>query len=416
MADDLAALRAEVYERRREAARLRDALFAGPDPTGTADQLAEAEQALAEAEQRRAKAERGVANRPGIIAEDRELNVLGEGTTGLVATLSVRMAQVPVSIYHLLKPETDALVQGTIDNRSNAPVRRVRVTTTIEGYAAAAVETFEISKAKPVTVNHLPTLFPDRIRGLDELTRATVTVLVEDIGGPDGITPPDQPVIELHRSQPVWLLARTSVPFMVRDPATQAWRDLTKYFGAFVTPNSPDVMAFLRKAAARHPEGKLVGYQTDDAGVEAQVKAIYDALRQDAGITYINSVVAFSPEDESTALQRVRLPAESLAHHEANCIDGVVLMASLLEAATMNAAIVVIRGHSFLAWQPRANAATWDYLETTMLGSADFEPARERARALATSLEAAATAAADPSIFRRWPIRELRSQGITPVQ
>jgi hypothetical protein len=202
---------------------------------------------------------------------------------------------------------------------------------------------------------------------------------------------------------------------MVKDPADGSWRDLTRYFGAFVTPNDPAVMAFLRAAATRHPEGKLVGYQVNHAGVEAQVKAVYDALRQDAGITYVNSVIAFSPEDDTTALQRVRRPAESLAHKEANCIDGVVLMAALLEAATMNAAIVVIKGHAFLAWQPQASADAWDYVETTMLGSADFEPARDRARQMAAALEAAATAANDPSIFRRWPVRELRAQGIVPI-
>jgi hypothetical protein len=182
-----------------------------------------------------------------------------------------------------------------------------------------------------------------------------------------------------------------------------------------VTPNDPAVMAFLRKAAARHPKGQLVGYQTDVAGVEQQVKAMYDALRQDASITYINSVIAFSPEDDASMSQRVRLPAESLADGEANCIDGTVLMASLIEAASMNAAIVVIRGHAFLAWEQQARSDKWDYVETTMLGQADYEAARDHARQLAVGLELAAKAANDPSIFRRWSIRDLRAQGITPM-
>lgn len=413
---DLGPLRAAEYDRGRAVAALRERVFMGEADDAAVEALAEAERALAGAEQARAAEERRKPERDGVIAAERELNVLGEGSTGLVATLNVRMAQVPTSVYHLLKTPDDALVQGTIANRSAAAIRRVRVTTTIDGYSTPAVETFEIAQNAEAKVHHLPTLIPERVRGLDEVTRASVTVLVEDIGGPDGFHPPAQPVIELHRSGPVWLLARTSVPFMVKDPGTGAWRDLTRYFGAFVTPNDPAVMAFLRAAAARHPEGKLVGYQVDGAGVEAQVKAIYDALRQDAGITYINSVIAFSPEDEMTAMQRVRRPAESLSHREANCIDGVVLMAALLEAATMNAAIVVIKGHAFLAWQPQEGAAAWDYVETTMLGSAEFEPARDRARQLAASLEAASIAAKDPSIFRRWPVRELRAQGITPIQ
>src|SRR5512139_3803023 len=91
-------LRAEVYERRREAARLRELVFTGPVPAGSVAALAAAEQALVEAERRRSEAERGVADRAGILAVERVSDVLGEETTGLVATLSVRMAQVPLSI------------------------------------------------------------------------------------------------------------------------------------------------------------------------------------------------------------------------------------------------------------------------------------------------------------------------------
>jgi hypothetical protein len=413
---ELPELRRAEYDRRRAAEALRAHVFTGDASAADVDALSAAEEALAGAEQERAAAERKDTTRDGVIAAERQLNVLGEGSTGLVATLEIRMAQVPTSIYHLLKAQDDALVQGTIENRSTAPVRRVRVTTVVDGYSVPAVDTYEIPKnAPPAKVRHLPTLLPDRISGLDEVTRATVTVLVEDIGGPDGTHPPDQPVIELHRSQPVWLLARTSVPFTVKDPGTETWRDLSRYFGAFVTPNDPAVMAFLRTAATRHPDKQLVGYQVGNAGVEEQVKAVYDALRQDAGITYINSVIAFSPEDGTTGIQRVRRPAESLADHEANCIDGVVLMASILEAASLNAGIVVIKGHSFLAWQPQASVDAWDYVETTMLGSAEFAPAHDRGRQVAQALEPAATAANDPTIFRRWPVRELRAQGIMPI-
>ena len=48
---------------------------------------------------------------------------------------------------------------------------------------------------------------------------------------------------------------------------------------------------------------------------------LYDALKETGKVTYVNSLIDFNPE-QGTASQRVRLPRESLADKEANCIDG----------------------------------------------------------------------------------------------
>ena len=74
---------------------------------------------------------------------------------------------------------------------------------------------------------------------------------------------------------------------------------------------------------------------------------------------------------------RTRLPRESLRHKSTNCIDGTVLMASLLEAASLQPAIVLVPGHAFVAWETWDGTDEWDYLETTMIASHDFEEARQ---------------------------------------
>jgi hypothetical protein len=410
VAAELTELLADEYDARRAVLALRQQVFGGPTSTATIKALGAAERALVAAEKKRATAEAASGDLDGVlISSDRLSNLLGADSTGLVATVNLRMAQVPISIYHLFASDTDPLVTGKIENRSTDKIRRLRVTSYIEGYSARSVDTLEVKKGSSGEFSHLPTLFVERTQTVAELTRATVNVLVEDL---------DKSNVELHRTQPVWLLARTSVPFMVRDPQTKTWRDLTRYFGAFVTPNDPAVMSFLRAVANRHPAGSLVGYQTDAAGVEAQIRAIFDALRQDADITYINSVISFAPEDGSQMTQRVRPPAESLKDHEANCIDGTVLVASLIEAMTMNAAIVVIPGHAFVAWEKSPKSDDWDYLETTMIGRKDttFEAARDQARTVAAQLQEVAKATGDETRFRRWSIRELRAQRITPLQ
>ena len=398
---DVQALLAEEYELRRDVALLR-ARAHGSDAADLSDvlqALIDAEAALVGKERERAEAE--TAEGPD------EQVTLGAESTKLEATFTTRMAQVPTSIYHLFDPATDPLVSGSIKNRSANEIRRLRVRAYLDGYSAEAVETLEIKGGREATFSLLPTLFPDRLAGIHELTRATLNVLVEDIASTTGV--------ELHRTAPVWLLPRTTAPTAVRDPQTGGFRDLTRYLAAFVTPNQPAVMSFLRTVAAHHPERKLVGYQVDAAGVALQVKAIFEALKAEANITYVNSVISFSPED-GIATQRVRLPEDSLRDQQANCIDGTVLVASLIEAASMNAAIVVVPQHAFVGWETVRDKGTWDYLETTLIGSADFATANLRARQVATKYETLATQLDDPSRFRRWSVRELRGQRITPLQ
>jgi hypothetical protein len=273
----------------------------------------------------------------------------------------------------------------------------VRVTSYVDGYSSNAIDTVELPNRGRVVVDHLPTLFRDRLRGLDELTSATVGIIVEDLDGR----------LELHRTERVPLLARTAAPFAVRDPSTGEWRDLTRYFGAFVTPNAPAVMSFLRTVADHHPDGRLVGYQVGADRVLPQVEALFAALKA-AGLTYVNSVIAFSPE-EGTATQRVRLPRESLADRVANCIDGTVLTASLLEAMSLNPAIVVVPGHAFVAWETWDGSDEWRYLETTMIASASFAEACASAEKVARHYRQLRQVSGDEARFRVWPLRQLRT-------
>jgi len=127
-------------------------------------------------------------------------------------------------------------------------------------------------------------------------------------------------------------------------------------------------------------------------------------------ITYVNSIITFTA-DPSTFNQRVRLPRETLANRSANCIDGTLLLASLLEAVSLNPAIVIIPGHAFLAWETARDSNTWRHLETTLLSSASFEEACESAEQTFAEWKAADT---DGTLVKRRSLRDLRAAGITP--
>ena len=142
---------------------------------------------------------------------------------------------------------------------------------------------------------------------------------------------------------------------------------------------------------------------------------MYNAVRSEVSVGYVNTSLAFAPGD-TTAVQRVRLPREVLSSGAANCIDGVVLLASLLEACSLSPAIVTVPGHAFLGWETWKGSNEWKYLETTMLGTQEFDVAVERGDAEAAALEQAAADRDDPSMFRRWPLRQLRDDlGIVPM-
>jgi hypothetical protein len=303
-----------------------------------------------------------------------------------------------------LTPATDPLVRCWVKSADSSATRRLRVTASVEGYAPPAVETVELRPLTEHTFDLLPVFDRERTQNVNELTRATLTVLVEDLDGR----------VELHRSIAIWLLARTCAPLAVRDPSTGGWRDMTPYFGAFVTPNTPEIMRFARTAANHHPGKALAGYQGERDAVEPQVAAIFDALKSDANVTYVNSVIAFSP-DEGSSTQRVRLPRESLEDGQANCIDGTVLFASLLEAVSLSPAIVVVPGHAFVAWETWDESDDWRYVETTMINAHTFEQASESAAKTANHY--AGVDGGNTRQFRRWPLRTLRSSlRITPME
>jgi hypothetical protein len=146
------------------------------------------------------------------------------------------------------------------------------------------------------------------------------------------------------------------------------------------------------------------------------VKALYDALKNTGQITYVNSLIAFTPE-EGLSTQRVRLPRESLQDKQANCIDGTVLFASLLEGVSLNPAIVVVPGHAFVGWETWRDSDEWEYLETTMIGTHDFEAARKSGASTAAFFQQLAAATDNENKFRRWSLGDLRAtHRITPME
>jgi hypothetical protein len=335
-------------------------------------------------------------------ARSQTARVMGRETTGIEVQVKLRLERIPTSIIHLFDVKNHPLISFKLENIGKTP-RRLRITTYVEGYSASSIETVEVAGNGAAELSQLLTFFPHQLRQVTELTRATLHLKVDDLDGKQ----------ELYTTRPVWLLARDSAYLSMQDPSTGKPVDLAPYLAAWVTPHSEEVLVLLREAADVQPQVVVGGYQGDAEFVERQVRAVFEALKA-RRIVYVNSVICFGA-GPGEHMQRVRLPRESLAKRSANCIDGTVLFASVLEAASLSTAILIVPGHALLGWQIQ-DGGDWDYIETTLIESADFATAQRVGRELIRRHEKLA-GATGRQLLRRIPIAQARANfGITPME
>lgn len=143
--------------------------------------------------------------------------------------------------------------------------------------------------------------------------------------------------------------------------------------------------------------------------VNGQVAALYQSL-QEAEVVYVNSVIDYGAST-GMVTQRTRLPRESLVMRSLNCIDGTVLTASLIEGISLNPAIVLVPGHALVAWETWSGSNKWRFLETTLIGSADFESACQSGQTQGDQFRKVS-----PNKLKIHSVRDLRSRGIWPME
>ncbi len=143
--------------------------------------------------------------------------------------------------------------------------------------------------------------------------------------------------------------------------------DTSFLIAAWVTPKDPSVEKVLSIAKdKRLLDRSLSGYQRQ---VMPQVKAIYNAVREDVKVSYVNSPVTFGQLRQA---QRVRLPKQSISQRAANCIDGAVLFASLFENIGLEPLIFITPEHAFVGVRDAPGSNKLIFIETTVIGQIGF--------------------------------------------
>ena len=123
---------------------------------------------------------------------------------------------------------------------------------------------------------------------------------------------------------------------------------LPELLAAFSLPNSgevQDLLAAVRNVlASREQRDAVDGYQTHDARrVRDLVEACWTVLA-DLELGYVAGLASFEAEG-----QRIRLPSEILERRQGNCLDLTLLAVALLEAAGLNALVVLFEDHALPA-------------------------------------------------------------------
>lgn len=145
-------------------------------------------------------------------------------------------------------------------------------------------------------------------------------------------------------------------------------RDVSYMFAAYVNEQHPFVDKILREALNHQIVDSFTGYQAKDkTEVYRQAYALWHTLNQrDVRYSNITSSVA---ESDSVGSQHVRLIDESINNRQANCVDGSVLLASLLRKIGIEPVLVMVPGHCYLAFYLDEECTELTALETTMIGS-----------------------------------------------
>jgi hypothetical protein len=286
----------------------------------------------------------------------------------LVATATVRL---PPEDQVDEDPDADITVlgdhQGVLGVELTSPSAESTVTVTVQANGILEESSFEGTLDEEGSVYRI---FPRVRYKYDVLTKNRQSVPLEvtftvDIDG------------EQLETQTVTVTLRSinDCPWVIESDGEV--KDISFMFAAYVNEQHPFVDKILREALDQGAVDSFTGYQSGDpAEVYRQVYAIWNALSQrDVRYSNITTEVA---TNRAVASQHVRLVDESINNGQANCVDGSVLLASLLRKIDIEPSLVYVPGHCYLAFALDAKGEHIVGLETTLIGgAADADDVRD---------------------------------------
>ena len=175
------------------------------------------------------------------------------------------------------------------------------------------------------------------------------------------------------------------IPLLLHSRWLMQWLPANRLqIAAWITPDEPEIADLITHAyshlanqQAPAPQS-MIGYKdATPQQVIDQVNAIYDALRLDYHMRYVQASVPYSGSGgggTGSALQNIKLPTEVLQQRSGMCVELTALMASAVAFIGLNPEIVIIPGHAFLGVALDATDrqfAYWDAVDVNNNVAAD---------------------------------------------
>lgn len=150
----------------------------------------------------------------------------------------------------------------------------------------------------------------------------------------------------------------------------ESWVPTNFVLASYVNEDHPWIDQTLREALDAGIVDSFDGYQSGDTNqVISQIWSIWYTLQR-KGFRY-SSITKTSSGNKKAFDQHVRLFQDSINATQANCVDGTVMLASILRKIGIDAGVVTVPGHCFLVFR-LSPGAPQSGLETTMIGSVDL--------------------------------------------
>ncbi|MDO9094206.1 MAG: hypothetical protein Q8R98_15255 [Rubrivivax sp.] len=284
--------------------------------------------------------------------------------------------------------------------RSTQPNTQVTLRVSIDEIAEVTEESFTLPQPGMYALYPKIRYRFERLRNVNQPLPINVNWSVSINGQPAG-----------QSTQTVRLRSVYDAPFQLR--TERGLENMSWVFAAYVTEDAPWIDEWLREAFAGQAQGP-VGYQMGADHVDKQVETVFMFLRK-KGVKY-SSITATSGISDTVSSQVVRFPSDSIRTAQANCIDGTVLLASLLRKMGIEPFIVTGPGHAIVGYLRETDLDKPDairILETTMIGG--DKPFSAALSAGAGTFNEWSEKAKDHPMFKVVMVASMRRQGVLPI-
>ncbi|MCA9192029.1 MAG: hypothetical protein KDB03_09710 [Planctomycetales bacterium] len=144
--------------------------------------------------------------------------------------------------------------------------------------------------------------------------------------------------------------------------------DTSFTFATFVNEQHPFTDKLLREALDIGVVDSFTGYQSEsDDEVLRQVYSVWD-LMVARDVRY-SSITTTAADSNQVFSQHVRLLEDSVNNQQANCVDGSVLLVSLLRKIGIESFLVLVPGHCYVGFYLDGEKERLLGLETTLIGA-----------------------------------------------